>query len=370
MVQFFRSGQHDDRRRRVVAEDATGTVAVSSKPAAPRRAGSRRYAVEALRERQPPLMDFVPQTLTKLSILLFVGLATIAGLEAVYVTRALDIGDARLPAFDLALEGSLNNWFTSITLDLAGVVAIVIYSLRRHRLDDYHGRYRIWMWAAACWLWLSIDEAASLHESIQTALAEFAGETMPDTELVWVGFYALVVGGIAARLIFEMRSCVSSTCALVLSGVVFTAAVAAHFGWLPPAVSEYRVLVEEGCEMTGSLLLLFSMCLHARYVILDSQGLLAARPEKASAPRGRRSLWGGKAAVDPAHDSVRPAGRRSDLEPIAAKGVDDDEDEDAADDDDADDAQSSNAHNVHRLSKAERKALRRQQERQRKAKLG
>ena len=372
MVQFFRSRQGDDRRRRVMPDDAVAATApTTARSTGGARASTRRYPADVLRDHQARLIDFIPQKLPKLFLLFFVGVAMIAGIEAVYATRVLELSEGHLPAFDLTAEGSLNNWFTSLTLDLAGVVALVVYSLRKHRLDDYHGRYRIWLWAAACWLWLSIDEAASLHESIQALLREFAGQSLRETELVWVGAYGLVIGAVAMRLVFEMRQCRASVVAIALAGLAFAVAVVAHFAWLPPEVAEYRVPLEEGCEMGGSLFLLLAMCLYARFVILDSQGLVAARPEKEkdAAPAPRRSLFGRRTKIDPAHASVRPSARRSDLDSVTTKHADDDDaDDDEDDDDNVDDAD--DGHDLHKLSKAERKALRRQQERQRKQRLG
>ncbi len=332
------------------------------------RNASRRYPVEAYRDHQPRLIDLVPRSLAKLFLLFFAGALVIAGIEAVYATRALEFSEGHLPSFDLRAEGSLNNWFTSLALDLACVVALVIYSLRRHRLDDYHGRYRVWLWAAVAWLWLSIDEAACLHQSIQSLLREFARQSTREAELTTIGGYVLLVGGVALRLLFEMRQCRSSVAAFVLAGMTYTAAVVAHFGWLPAQLTEYAVLVEEGCEMSGSLLLLLSMCLYARFVVLDAKGLIAAGPEKVTKPAAKSAggLFGRKTKIDPAHTAVRPAAKRSDLDAVTVRDSDDDEE----DDDDDDEEDSEESHAPHKLSKAERKALRRQQERQRKQRLG
>jgi hypothetical protein len=369
MVQFFRSRQHDGRRR-IVTEDGPGASAPAPIKAASAKSTSRRYPADALRDKQPRLIDLIPHSLAKLFLLFLVGVGAIAAIEAVYATRVFDVADQRLPAFDLALEGSLNNWFTSIALDIAGVVALIIYSLRRHRLDDYHGRYRVWLWAAACWLWLSIDEAASLHESLQSSLAVLANQGPREAELVTFGLYGLIVGGVALRLFFEMRACRTAVMAIVFAGLTFAGAIAAHFGWLPPAAAEYRMLIEEGCEMGGTLLLAFSMCLYARYVILDSQGLIASHPEKEPATNKRRGLWGRTTKIDAAHASVRPSSKRSDLDAAPARHSDDEEDESdtGADDDERD--SSDDAHDLHKLSKTERKAMRRQQEKQRKSRLG
>ena len=130
------------------------------------------------------------------------------------------------------------------------------------------------------------------------------------------------------------------------------------------------MLIEEGCEKGGSLLVHFAMCLYARYVILDAQGLIAVQVARKEAPaEPRRGLWGRKTKVDQAHTSVRPSSKRSDLESVPARNaVDDEDDED--DEDGEDEDETGGAHDAHRLSKSERKALRRQQERQRKQRLG
>ncbi|MBI2826266.1 MAG: hypothetical protein HYX69_16415 [Planctomycetia bacterium] len=368
MVQFFRSGQTDDRRRRVLTEEVVGTVTASAKMSAARRAETRAYAKAALREQQPAVVDLVPQKVVKVLLAFVLAVSVVAGLEVLYAAESLKFGGQRLPALDLAAEGSLGNWLTSLALFAAGVVALVVYSLRRHRLDDYHGRYRVWLWAAACWFLLAIDEGASLHESLQAACAQFTAQTLADGEILWIGIYGLLIGGVGLRLLFEMRDCRLSTAVLVAAAAAFAVALAAHLARLPAVEGEHRVMVEEGCEMAGSLLLLLSMCLHVRYVNMDAQGLLAARPRKESTSKGRRSLWGRKAAVDPPHASVRPSAKRSDLSSVESDDEEDDEDESSAEDDEQDAEESArNAHDIHRLSKAERKALRRQQ---RRARLG
>jgi hypothetical protein len=369
MVQFFRSRQGDDRRRRVMTDEATAPAPSSVRTGGAARNASRRYPVEAHRDHQPRLIDLIPHSLTKLFLLFFVGALAIAGIEAVYATRVLEFREGHLPAFDLRAEGSLNNWFTSLALDVSCVVALVIYSLRRHRLDDYHGRYRVWLWAAAAWLWLSIDEAASLHQSVQALLREFARQSTREAELTTIGAYVLLIGGVALRLAFEMRQCRSSIVAFVLAGITYTAAVIAHFGWLPAAWNEFAVLIEEGCEMSGSLLLLLSMCLYARFVVLDAKGLITVQPEKAAepAPKEKRGLFGRKTKIDAAHTSVRPATKRSDLEPAVVRDSDEVEEDEDTDDEDGEGEENQAAH---KLSKSERKALRRQQERQRKQRLG
>ena len=75
--------------------------------------------------------------------------------------------DGRVAAFDLDGEGSLAAWYSSLLLTVASLCALLCYSLRRHRLDDYKARYRIWLAAAMCWFVMGVDEAGSLHEGFK-----------------------------------------------------------------------------------------------------------------------------------------------------------------------------------------------------------
>ena len=73
-------------------------------------------------DEQSQIRDLVPCRLAVFFALLVVGLAVIAGLEALYVAMpgiAASATDGRIAAFDLDGEGSLAVWFSSMTLTLA-----------------------------------------------------------------------------------------------------------------------------------------------------------------------------------------------------------------------------------------------------------
>lgn len=356
MVQFFRSSANDDRRREVTDEDAGGASSSAAKGATRKGNGTRAYAAAAKRSEQPSLVDFVPQRISMLLLTMFLGVSVAAGLVAIYATRVLLIDGARLPALDLAADGNLANWFTSLLLLQGGVVAILIYSVRRHRLDDYQGSYRAWLWAACGFFWLSIDEGASLNESVQLICVHFAGQNALHVELAWLCVYAMVLGGIAIRLAFEMRSCRLSTTIFILSILAGATSVAARMNWLPLADLELRVMILEGGQMASGLLLLLAMCVHTRYVVNDAEGLNPAKPKKTEAAAPRRGLFGRTTRVDAAHTPAK-ASKRTDLDSADDEESEEDEDESAQ----------SGPHDVSRLSKSERKQLRRQQ---RRARLG
>jgi hypothetical protein len=219
-------------------------------------------------------------------------------------------------------------------LQAAAATALVVYSIRKHRADDYHARYRVWIAAAICWFVLGVDEATGLHEGFQQLMIALTGERgYGDGSVWWIGAYALVLGAVGLKLILDMKECRTSTTLFVVTGLCFIAAVVVHLRVLPPIVGLDLTMLEEGLELAGNLFLLTSMGVHARYVILEANGEITARVAKSRATRAaatktsavvkKKSLfgWFGKAKIDPPHGTPAPAGRSSDLEPSTSSRV-------------------------------------------------
>lgn len=394
-MQFRQSAQRDDRRRRVLTDEVLGDAPETDEPGETTparrstrtaRTTARRYTEAALMDGQPRLTDLIPQRIVTLVLWFVGGIALIAGLEAGYAYMpelAKKATDGRVEALDLDGEGSLAVWFSSAMLSLAGLTALVTYAVRRQRMDDYHGRYRIWLWAAMCWFLMSLDETASLHEGFKEMMSHLTGQRlMGDGSLWWVMPYLVLLGVVGISLLLEMRASRWATALFILTAVSYAVAVVAQLGWILPESGARGVMVEEGCEMLGHLLLLLTMAVYARHVIRDAQGLVPARePKKAKKPRkerkdkdaakaekaagdkasdkstessGKRPVESAKTAIEPAKKPVIAAGSSQVTlggNKLRVDRVDeDDEDEDSG---------------RQRMSKAERKALRRQQQEER-----
>ena len=295
-MQFRRSGQRNDRRRRVLSDCLSNS---RSRPRSGRAAGSNalangdqvmrkseNYGDAEFLDRQPKLTDLVPTNLAVFLMMFLVGLAIVAGLEVLYAWMpkvAALTRDGSVATIDLDSEGSLAVWFSSMTLALAGLVAILVFTIRRHKKDDYQGIYRIWLWAAACWFLLSIDETASLHEGFKEMMTCVTGTRVlagGDGSIWWVIAYVFLLGAVGTRLLIDMRHCRLSLLAMIATATCYVTAVAAQLGWVLPESGARGIMLEEGAEMVGNLFLLLAMGLHARYVILDAEGLLPERANK------------------------------------------------------------------------------------------
>ena len=199
-------------------------------------------------------------------------------------------GPCRIAAFDLAAKGSLATWFSSLLLLLATLAATLVYTIRRHKNDDYHGRYRVWTWAAFCWTLMSVDEVSNLHEAFRDLMVRFCGTPLLGDGSVWwliLGFF--LFGSVGLRLLVDMRCCRVSCAMLVLAGLCYALAAGCHFGLVVAGEGAQQVMIAAGAKMTGShLLLLLAIVLYGRHVILDAQGLISQeqpRPRRKSAQR-------------------------------------------------------------------------------------
>jgi len=282
-MSFRQTGQRDPRRRRVLADLVLGqgsgakrSAGASSRLlAAPR---SKHYGEAAFLEDQLRLTDLVPRRIGVLALLFVLGLlmgAGLVGLHAWIPRLASMTSDGTVEAFDLDGEGTLAVWFSSTVLFLASFTSVVVYTVRRHKKDDYQGRYRIWLWGALCWLLLSMDETASLHEGFMGMMTALTGTPLlGDGSAWWMIAYFFLLGGIGTRLALDMRECRLSLAAFLSAGLCYVLAVVAQLGWIWETQTAREIMLEEGAEMTGNVLLLLAMSLHARHVILDAQGLL------------------------------------------------------------------------------------------------
>jgi len=288
----------DDRRRRLLNEEIAGAAAREGETAAgsSRAAGRRkaRYARAADMAHQPRITDLIPRRKLTLGLWCLLGVATIAALEALYwwMPRVAKMTrDGRVAAFDLDGEGSLGAWFTAMLLAATGLAAVLIYSLRRHRLDDYRGRYRLWLWAAAAFFIMSIDEAGSLHEGFKEMMYYLTAERLyGDGSVWWVMAYGAVFGLLGLFIVWDARESWLAELSFLATAGFYAVAVATQLGLLLPNRGARAVMLEEGCEMLGAITLLLGMVTYARHIILQIECAPARRKRKVK--RGARAVKG------------------------------------------------------------------------------
>jgi len=331
---FFRTGRSSQRHRRVLHDTLLTNPVTLATGIGRRRSSRSRYAQQLyvgqsenygdamLLESQNRLTDLVPMHPMILALVLIAGLGVVGLLVGLYLWMSRSGQPmGRIAALDLADRGSLASWFCSLTLVLAAATAVLVYTVRRHRLDDYRGHYRIWLWAATCWLLLSIDATANLHDAFGQLMIWLTGTRLfggPATW--WLVVFGFAIAAISLRLLVDMRQCWPSAAALVATAICFTISLAFHFGRVPvehlpwPTVQPEvkAVAINKGAVMSGCFLLLTAMIWHARYVILDAEGLLPRRRRRRARTSGEVLMLdggelvtsGGTVRVHPPHGVV------------------------------------------------------------------
>ncbi|MEK6233225.1 MAG: hypothetical protein N2C14_00785, partial [Planctomycetales bacterium] len=274
-----RQSHTEERRRRLLTESGFLEQKTSQSTVAPHRAAANALEPEKpmrsgtpLLEQLPPVSDFIPRRFTTLFLMLLVGALVIAGLEGLYWSTweiASRTTDGSIAAFDLDAEGSLAVWFSSFTLLAACVAASAVYAIRQRQVADYRARYRIWFWAACCWLAMSIDETASLHEGFKEMMTLVSGtRILGDGSAWWAGAYALILIPVGTLVCLDMKGSWLARIALASAAGCYVTAVAAQLGLIPGYHGMKSIMLEEGCEMAGNWMLLMSMTLHARCLLL------------------------------------------------------------------------------------------------------
>jgi hypothetical protein len=316
--QMGRGGHRDDRRRRLLAEDLTANASLPAQAASapPPRNGqppahrSGNYGDAEFLQTQRRLTDLIPRRVISYILFLKVGLAAIAGLLVLYLWIPDLLRSQYRPAMvDLGKCGSLGNWFASLLLLAAAMLALIVYSVRRHKVDDYRGRYHVWLWAAAWWFTMATGLAANVHLALQQLMIALTGARITgDGSIWWIAPAVLFGGTTCIRLLIDMRASRLSSAALILAGAAYLTAIVVALHGIKLQSEVYEFLLQQGALLAGPLLAAMSMGLHARYVVLDAEGALPKRSPKIKAKKQKRDRKHAGTAVDAARGGEKEKG--------------------------------------------------------------
>jgi hypothetical protein len=364
----FRRASSDERRRRVLIDEVAAKdrdeEATESKPT--RRAAARLYSEGAVGDRQPRLTDFVPTRwlpLTLLAAFLVLAPAAVVALGHQMHARGYVQNTPALAALDLTQRGNVAEWFTSLLLAGAALLSLTIFSIRRHRTDDYQGQYRLWLVVAAVLIGASLDSATHIREAFGLLFARLTGQVILGKSSGWcVLGYLLLGGGLSMRVgleIYRSKAAAALLC-LTLGLLTALAATAAGIAFVEDPLLALVIRTSLVFACTTSLVL--TLASYARFVHREAQGLLPTakrkKPKPVEEPKKKA-----KASDDEASDEktdAKPSSASAKTGPLAGKSAalkpvahDDDEEEE----DDEDDREQISG----KLSKAERKRLNRLQ---------
>lgn len=302
------------------ADDADAAPAATSA-----KGPVRAYCPAVLQERQLRVTDFIAVRPLHVAVVLLVGLTGIAAVEALHIHTAAITppAAAQLAALDAAARGSLAAWYSSLLLLGAAGLALVVFSIRVHRVDDYRGRYRVWLWAAAALAWLSLDAATGVHDALGLAAILAAGQPVlaDSITLAWLAVYGLVLGGLGIRLAIEVWPSLPSFGALLGAGLLYLACGLVQIGVQFAATPLGQSVAASTVALLAHLALAASIGLFARHVYLDAAGRLKVHidPDKKRGVKGK-SRTRLKLVKEDKADSRQPAEKPA-LSPAAKTGA-------------------------------------------------
>ena len=371
-MEFRQSGNGGGRRRRVLFEEPLKATEGARDAPAFRVAqpdGSVSFSEAARADCQARITDLLPTRVYSLAVVFLVGMTVIAALELLHSLRtswAWALGTKYFTALDLSLPGNLSDWYGAFMLMCAAIASVLVYTIRRHRVDDYRARYRIWLWAGCLLFGASIDAVAGIHRIVQGVLIHVTAHELFGDGTIW---WMLVIGGISIALVVfllgDIRHSRMSTSALATSALLYIVSAALQLQLLPSLYEPLYSMAVTLVTLAGHLMLLMSILWYARHVFLAAAGVLpvrAVRPKRRSqpktAPAASAKPVGAQARSASSQTSNKAARRRSDLDTQKISNADHAAAISGQDDESPDGNSPSR-----KLSKAERRRLRKQMRR-------
>lgn len=323
-----------------------------------------RYGEQAGIEHHPQITDYIPRRKRALIVVLTAGLGVAAAAEALsHFAEPIAASVAGLAAGDVRhqLAEGLAAWSSAVALLLCAALARIVYSLRRHRVDDTKGRYRVWRWVNWGATLLSVNAVVGAHSMASNLLHSATGWSLTTGGAEWWLAPAALVGGwIAVRTLLEISESRSAASIFMLGMACYLAAAAGALGLSPAVLGPWADVLTNSLPLAGHTFTLVGLMLFARYVVLDVQGLIDHAPKRAAKPKRQRKA---KEQDDDAEIGAKPAVAAISARTTQSSRAQREEDESADEEDgewsdEEDDDQSSAGR---KLSKADRKRLRRQQ---------
>lgn len=365
------SSGRDGRRRRVLndgaraAADAAGaTMPPGASPTAGER--TRRFAPQDDSVSFAIARGLLPTRGIAIAGAMGIGLAATAVALAVHQYGA-PFATAFAPVFDLNGAASIGSWLVTTLMLVAAALAFTIYGLRSNRTDDVRGQYRWWFTAGLAGVAASAVYATSLHVVVGEFLGQASGfAPLAKGALWWITASTLAAMVLGFRPLADLKESRWSLTLVVLSASLLVLSACATVGALPPVSLPYQILIQTGGLLGGLVALVGAELTYVRRVLLETDGLIAA-PQRKPKPAKREEQESPKKKSEPKQDPApaKPAVtvHRPEPKPEPAAASEPEPKQatvwtDGADDPDGE--YDEEGGEKRRLSKAERKRLRRQ----------
>jgi len=222
------------RRRRVMLDDRLEVELSAPLPTC--NQPFRRYQTPQVLADQPTLLDVLPKRawLVGLIVLVLLGCGGLLVLaehgsgelaESPSVSGNVDWLRPLLSNrhwWSPSIAGSLGQLFVMGLGVLSTILCFQIYHLRRHRGDDYHGAYRIWLWLLPGLGCLAVTNVPVVQEGTawlgQYLMSNLAAVGLAPSAILAVAIVLLFL--VTLRLFYEMRESKSAVAFLLVAALL------------------------------------------------------------------------------------------------------------------------------------------------------
>lgn len=290
----------NDRRRRVLLESASqDTELVVETARARRKARDRRkendyddydnglyrdpgYSQAVRRTCQQRVVQWIPVRRGALAALLTAlwggFIALLVAHFFIFTNTNADSANylARTPIgllFHLRSPHGIAHWLSCQLWLLTGLVCWLVFNLRRHKLDDYRARYRVWIVVALASLFSSFDASTSVLQLIGMSIDNWTRR-----EIGYAGWplvlasFASLIGVLGIRISAELKSVPSSVASWILGLVAWAAAALLGTGILKITLAQQYVDLLVGALWLGGVLAVFqAVSLYLRTTYIQAQ---------------------------------------------------------------------------------------------------
>lgn len=181
--------------------------------------------------------------------------------------------------FHLRSDHGISHWLGTQLWMLTALAALLIYQLRKHKLDDYRAKYRLWLLLMAAALFASLDSSTSILRLIGYSIDGWSRREMGYSGwAVVLATFAALIGVLGLRLCGELMN-VPSAVTFWLGGLVSWGISALlgtgliHSTWSP----EYLDMVVGATWLGGILAVWLSAGMYLRHNYIQAQKRFLSR---------------------------------------------------------------------------------------------
>lgn len=292
------NSRRDQRRRMIVSWSRTASSSDDGELGAVERRGAD-YAPAASPERQPALATILPAGLgglamTAVGILFVTAMVIGPNLAEIAIGRPLVAADGRFSrtlavvenCLDLKCPGSMAAWTGQMLLVMAALVAWAVRGMRRHRRDDYNGRFRAWGWMASLLVIASLATRMPLRGLVASLIMDATGLALgPEGLGWWIAVTAVALTAVSLWAVLPLHDRTGTALWLGMSAILWAISLGCTWIAATNADSTRIAVAGQAAWILAAATTLIAMLTAARSVIREIRGeATTAAPQRSKKP--------------------------------------------------------------------------------------